>query len=151
MRQFFGGQKVQDETSFTAGSQPYTASAAVSGLPVRAATDVRLYVTAPLDDASVDLVLLPYQGTKAAASATAPERISIKAGTLSSVRIKAPGGADWYTAVIVPSKGSGPVLVAHRVREQSSYGDLVTGYPWPPLRTEVQVPVAEQDPGVSVR
>ena len=151
MRQFFGGQKVQDETSFTAGSQPYTASAAVSGLPVRAATDVRLYVTAPQDDASVDLILLPYQGTKAAASATSPERISIKAGTLTSVRIKAPGGAEWYTAVVVPSEGSGPVLVAHRVREQSSYGDLVTGYPWAPLRTEVQVPVAEQDPGVSVR
>jgi hypothetical protein len=151
MRQFFGGQNVQDETSYTAGSQPYTATAAVSGLPVRAATDVRLYVTAPQGDANVDLILLPYQGTKAAATPTSPEHISIKAGTLTSVRVKAPGGAQWYTAVVVPAKGSGPVLVAHRVREQSTYGDLVTGYPWSPLRTQVQVPVAEQDPGVSVR
>ena len=34
---------------------------------------------------------------------------------------------------------------AHRVREQSRFGDLVTGYPWHPLRTEVVVPTAVQD------
>lgn len=151
MRQFFGGQKVQDETSFTAGSLPFTATAAVSGLPVRPATDVRLYVTAPDTDAVVDLVLLPYRGTKAAATPTSPERITVKAGTVTSVRIKAPGGAEWYTAVVVPVQESGPVLVAHRVRETSAYGDLVTGYPWTPLRTQVQVPIAEQDPGITVR
>lgn len=151
MRQFFGGPNVQDETSFTAGSQPFATTAAVGGLPVRPATDVRLYVTAPDTDAAVDVVLLPYQGTKAAAVATSPQRITVKAGTITTVRISAPGGAKWYTAVVTPSQGSGPVLVAHRVRETSSYGDLVTGYPWSPVRTDVQVPKAEQDPGISIR
>ena len=150
VRQFFGGAKVQDETSYAAGSEPFSSTAAVSGLPVRSATDVRLYVTAPQGAATVSLVLLPFTGGKAAAVPTAPERISVAAGTVTSVRIKAPA-AQWYTAVVTPEKGSGPVLVAHRVREQSSYGDLVTGYPWTPLRTEVAVPIAEQDPGITVR
>ena len=42
MRQFFG-----DETAYTAGAQPFDGPAAVSGLPVRAATDVRVSITAP--------------------------------------------------------------------------------------------------------
>lgn len=150
MRQFFGGAKVQDETSYAAAAEPFTAAAAVSGLPVRPATDVRLYVTAPADAAAVDLVLLPYGGGKGAATPTAPEHITVAAGTVASVRIKAPA-AQWYTAIVTPQKGSGQVLVAHRVREQSTYGDLVTGYPWTPLRTQVPVPVAEQDPGLTVR
>jgi len=151
MRQFFGGPKVQDETSFTAGSQPFGVTAAVSGLPIRPATDVRLYITAPDTDAAVDVVLLPYQGKKAAAEPTRPQRITVKAGTITAVPISAPGDAAWFTAVVTPSRGSGPVLVAHRVRETSTYGDLVTGYPWSPVRTEVQVPKAEQDPGISIR
>ena len=48
-------------------------------------------------------------------------------------------------------EGSGPILVAHRVREQSRFGDLVTGYPWNELRMEVVVPTAVQDPAVATR
>ncbi len=51
MRQFFGGRNVQDETAFSAGAQPFSGPAAASGLPVRAATDVRLLLTAPEADA----------------------------------------------------------------------------------------------------
>ena len=132
MRQFFGGPNVQDETSFTAGSQPFTTTAAVSGLPIRPAT-------------------ARSTSSSSRSVATSPQRITVKAGTIATVRISAPGGAKWYTAVVTPSQGSGPVLVAHRVRETSSYGDLVTGYPWSPVRTEVQVPKAEQDPGITIR
>ncbi len=70
MRQFFGGRNVQDETAFTAGAQPFEGPAAVSGLPVRAATDVRVSITAPETDAEVDVVLLPYRGGKEAATPT---------------------------------------------------------------------------------
>lgn len=151
MRQFFGGQRVQDETSFSAGAQPFTSPAAVTGLPVRDATDIRLALTAPISDAEVDLVLLPFQRGKEAATPTEPRRISISAGTVKNIKLAAPEGVEWYTAVVTPVQGSGPILAAHRVRERSRFGDLVTGYPWTPLRVEVQVPSANQNAGVAVR
>ncbi len=146
MRMFFG-----NETSFSAGAQPFSGPAAVSGLPVRTSTDVRVGITAPNSAAEVEIVLLPFRGGKAAAEATSPRRIRVDAGTMRWIRLRAPSGADWYSAVITPASGSGPVLIAHRLRESSRFGDLVTGYPWNPLRTEVVVPTAEQDPGVAVR
>lgn len=146
MRQFFG-----DETAFTAGAQPFDAPAAVSGLPVRAATDVRVSITAPAMSAEVEIVLLPFRGGKEAAEPTAPRRVKVDAGKLRYIRLTPPTGVAWYTAVVTPVEGSGPVLVAHRLRERSRFGDLVTGYPWNPLRTEVVVPTAVQDPSVATR
>ncbi|MCF8551944.1 MAG: hypothetical protein K9G05_07705 [Candidatus Nanopelagicales bacterium] len=151
MRQFFGGKRVQDETAFSAGAQPFTAPAAVSGLPVRDATDVRLAITAPDTDAELDIVLLPFAGGKDAAVATAPRRLSIPAGTVKNIKLEAPAGVDWFTAVVTPVAGSGPILAAHRVREKSRYGDLMTGYPWTPLRVQVDVPSANQNASVAIR
>ena len=148
---FFGGTNVQDETAFSSGAQPYNAPSAVSGLPVRAATDVRLSITAPDTAAEVDIVLLPFRGGKEAAVPTAPRRIKIGAGKVRYIKLAPPAGIDWYTAVVTPVQGSGPILVAHRVREQSRFGDLVTGYPWSPLRTQVTVPTAQQDLAVANR
>ena len=151
LRMFFGGQNVQDETAFSAGAQPYNGPSAVSGLPVRAATDVRLSITAPDTAAEVDIVLLPFRGGKEAAQPTALRRVKIGAGKLRYIKLSPPAGIDWYTAVVTPVEGSGPVIVAHRVREQSRFGDLVTGYPWSPLRTQVVVPTAQQDLAVANR
>jgi hypothetical protein len=151
MRMFFGGSNVQDETSFTAGAQPFNAPTAVSGLPVRSATDVRVQITAPDTAAQVDIVLLPFRGGKEAAVPTAPKRIRIGAGKVRNIRLSPPAGIDWYTAVVTPVEGSGPILVAHRVMEKSRFGDLVTGYPWSPLRTQVTVPTAQQDLAVANR
>ena len=151
MRQFFGSSGEQNETSFSAGAQPFSGPSAVSGLPVRPATDVRVSITAPEGAAEVDIVLLPFRGGKEAAEPTEPRRISIGAGRLRYIKLAPPAGVEWYTAVVTPVEGSGPVLVAHRVREQSRFGDLVTGYPWSPLRTEVVVPSAQQDPAVATR
>jgi hypothetical protein len=149
MREFFGGKNVQDETAYTAGSQPYDGPAAVSGLPVRSNTDVRVTITAPDTAAQVDIVLLPFRGGKQAAQATAARRVKIGAGKLRYIKLNPPAGIDWYTAVVTPVQGSGPILVAHRVRESSGNGDLVTGYPWSPLRVQVVVPTAVQDPAVA--
>jgi hypothetical protein len=149
VRMFFGGKNVQDETAFTAGSQPFTGPAAVSGLPVRSNTDVRLSITAPDTAAQVDIVLLPFRGGKDPAKSTTARRVKIGAGKVRTVRLDPPAGIKWYTAVVTPVEGSGPVLVAHRVREASGNGDLVTGYPWTPLRVRVVVPTAVQDPAVA--
>lgn len=146
MRQFFG-----NETSFTAGAQPFTGGAAVSGLPVRSATEMRIGITAPEEDAQVDLSLLPFKRGRGPAEPTGERRISIPAGTMKWVRVSPPTGVDWYTAVVSTIEGSGPVVVAHRLKEKSRFGDLMTGYPWPPLRTEVVVPSAVQDPAVGMR
>jgi hypothetical protein len=146
MRMFFG-----NETAFTAGALPFDGPAAVSGLPVRPATDVRVSLTAPEGDAAVDISLLPFRGGKDAAEPTPPRRIQIAAGTIRYIRLNAPSGVDWYTAVVTPADGSGPILVAHRLRERSRFGDLVTGYPWRPLRTEVEVPTAVPEPSVALR
>jgi hypothetical protein len=146
MRQFFGS-----ETSFSAGSQPHVAPAAVSGLPVRTATELRIAVTAPEADATVDIALLPFRSGREAAEPTGVRRVTVPAGTLRWIRVSPPTGVDWYTAIVTPVDGSGPVLVAHRLREKSRFGDLITGYPWPPLRTEVTIPTAVEDPSVALR
>lgn len=151
MRQFFGGARVQDDTSFTAGAQPFVGSAAVSGLPVRAATDIRLSLTAPSTKAVVDLEILPFRGGKEPSEVSERKRISIEPGQVRWVKLSAPSDVDWFTAVVTTAPGSGPILAAHRVREKSSFGDLITGYPWKPLRTEVLVPSAVQLPQVAAR
>ncbi|MDO8309927.1 MAG: DUF5719 family protein [Actinomycetota bacterium] len=150
VRMFFGGS-AQDETAFSAGAQPFSGPSAVSGLPVRSATDVRISITAPDTAAEVDVTILPFRGGKEATVPTEPRRVKIGAGKVRYIKLSPPAGIDWYTAVVTPVEGSGPVLVAHRVREQSRFGDLVTGYPWSPLRVEVVVPTAQQDLAVANR
>ncbi|MBK9737991.1 MAG: hypothetical protein IPO93_00380 [Actinobacteria bacterium] len=151
LREFFGGRNVQAETAYTAGAQPFSGPAAASGLPVRPNTDVRVSITAPDSAAEVDIVLLPFRGGKQAAEATPARRVKVGAGKMRYIKLNPPAGIDWYTAVVTPVEGSGPILVAHRVRESSANGDLVTGYPWNPLRVEVTVPTAVQDPAVANR
>jgi hypothetical protein len=151
LRQFFGGRRVQNETAFSAGAQPFTTSAAVSGLPVRAATDVRVAITAPVSDVSVQVLGLPYTKGGKTAEAVVIRTVKVKAGQVKFVQLSGPRNVDWYTAIVVPDENSGPMLVAHRVRERSRFGDLVTGYPWPPLRTEVVIPAAGEDVGVTVQ
>jgi hypothetical protein len=147
MRQFFGGRRVQNDTSFTAGAQPFTASAAVSGLPVRAATDIRLAITAPTTDVTADVTLLPYPSGEA----TAVRTVKVDAGQVRFIRLDPPPNTEWFTAVVTPAAGSGPMLLAHRVRERSRFGDLITGYPWQPLRTEVAIPFVREDIGITVQ
>jgi len=118
---------------------------------VRANTDVRVALTAPAGAATVQVALYPYRGGKQAAEATAVRTVQIAAGSLRWIRLTAPVGVPWYSAVVTPAADSGPVLVAHRVRETSSRGDLVTGYPWNPLRVQVTVPTAVQNPAVALR
>lgn len=151
MRQFFGGRRVQDDTSFVGGSQPFTGPSAVTGLPVRSATDVRIAITAPETAASVDITLLPFRGGREAAVPTEARRVDIAAGQLRWLRLEPPLDVEWYTAIVTPTPESGPVLVAHRVREKSRFGDLITGYSWRPLRTEVTVPTATQDLSVGAQ
>lgn len=158
MRQFFGeknggrrGKRIQQETAYAAGRHPYVAMAAVSGLPVRPNTEVRLAITAPEGPVSVDLTILPFTGKDVASPPTQPRRFDVPAGQVSWILLPEPADASWFTAVVTPREGSGPMLLAHRVLEKSEYGDLVTGYPWWPLRTQVRVPTAGQDPSVTVR
>ncbi len=151
LRQFFGAKAVYAETSFSAGAQPFSGPAAVSGLPIRANTDVRVAVTAPTSAATVAIALYPYRDGKQAAEATGTRTLTVEPGRMRWIRLTPPTGATWYTAVVTPQAGSGPVLVAHRVRETSPRGDLVTGYPWSPLRVQVSVPTAVQNPAVGLR
>lgn len=151
MRQFFGGEGVQNEAAFTAGAQPFTGPAAVSGLPVRPATDIKLQIAAPAQDVAVDVVMLPFRGGKEVAVPSEPVRVTVPAGEVRVITFEPPSGVDWFTGVITPVAGSGPVLAAHRVREKSRFGDLITGYPWQPLRVRVTVPQALPDAAIAVR
>jgi hypothetical protein len=151
MRQFFGGSDVQNEAAFSAGTQPFTGPSAVTGLPVRAATDVKLQIAAPVTDVEVDVTMLPFRGGKEVAQATKPVRVVVPAGEVRVITFEPPSDVDWFTGVITPVAGSGPVLAAHRVREKSRFGDLITGYPWKPLRIRVPVPDAVPDAAIAVR
>jgi len=151
MRQFFGGSRVQNEASFTAGAQPFSGPAAVSGLPVRTATDVKLQIAAPSLPVDVDITMLPFRGGKEVAEPTDPVRVQVPAGEVRVITFEPPTDVDWFTGVITPRPGSGPVLAAHRVKERSRFGDLITGYPWKPLRNRVIVPQAVQTEAVAAR
>lgn len=151
MRQFFGGRNVQNEASFTAGAQPFVGPAAVSGLPVRGATDVKLQIAAPSLGADVDVTILPFRGGTEVAEPTEPVRVTIPAGEVRVITFEPPTDVDWFTGVITPRPGSGPILAAHRVKERSDFGDLITGYPWKPLRNSVTVPRAIPDEAVAAR
>ncbi|MEN8903617.1 MAG: hypothetical protein ABF312_06500, partial [Candidatus Nanopelagicales bacterium] len=93
----------------------------------------------------------PFRGGKSVGEPTAPRRIKVTGGQLRNIKLNPPTDIDWYTAIVTTVPGSGPVLLAHRVREKSRYGDLMTGYPWSPLRIEVSVPSAAQNEAVVVR
>ncbi len=151
MRQFFGGRNVQNEASFTAGAQPFSGPAAVSGLPVRAATDVKVQIAAPTTGVEVDVTMLPFRGGTQVAEPTEPVRVSVPAGEVRVLTFEPPTDVDWFTGVITPVPGSGPVLAAHRVKERSRFGNLITGYPWKPLRNRVLVPQAFPDEAVATR
>jgi hypothetical protein len=151
MRQFFGGNNVQNEASFTAGAQPFVGPAAVSGLPVRAATDVKLQIVAPSTSVEVDVTMLPFRGGREIAEPTEPVRVSVPAGEIRVITFEPPTDVDWFTGVITPLPGSGPILAAHRVKERSRFGDLITGYPWKPLRVRVPVPQAVPDAAIATR
>ncbi|CAB4912774.1 MAG: hypothetical protein F2923_06365 [Actinobacteria bacterium] len=150
MRQFFGTKRQQNDTAYATGAQPLTTTAAVSGLPVQGATRVRVALTAPKGEAKVQVSLLPYLGKDQVSTPVQVQDVTIPAGTVVWLPLRLRQSAAWFTVVVTP-QNSAPFLVAHEVLESSSFGDLVTGYPWQPLRTEVRVPAAHEDPGLSVR
>ena len=150
MRQFFGSKRVQNDTAYSAGAQVLTAAAAESGMPVQGATRVYLALTAPKGEAKVQIALLPYLGKDVVSSPVQVQEITVPAGAVKWLPVTLEQKAAWFTIVVTP-RNDQPYLIAHQVRERSSYGDLVTGYPWQALHTEVQVPSAHEDPGLPVR
>ena len=133
------------EASFTAGAAVMTGPSAVTGLPGGLAgvgrTSIVVWVTAPDQPARVRFTILP-----AVAGGPSPERtgvvVDIPAGRVVPIKVQIPPLAEWFSAVLTPLSGS--VLVAHRVSEISRTGKLVTGYPWVPLRVQVELPAAQE-------
>jgi hypothetical protein len=150
MRQFFGSKRVQNDTAYAAGAQVLTTTAAESGLPVQGATRVRLALTAPAGEAKVQVSLLPYLGKDVVSTPVQVQEITIPAGSVKWLPLALRQKAAWFTVVVTPVNDQ-PYLVAHQVIERSSYGDLVTGYPWQALHTQVKVPAAYEDPSLPVR
>jgi Family of unknown function (DUF5719) len=150
MRQFFGSKRVQNDTAYSAGAQVLTASAAESGMPVQGATRVYLALTAPKGETKVQVALLPYLGKDVVSSPVQVQDITVPAGSVKWLPVTLGQKAAWFTIVVTP-RNDQPYLIAHQVLERSRYGDLVTGYPWQALHTEVQVPSANEDPGLPVR
>ncbi len=95
--------------------------------------------------------MLPFRGGTQVAEPTEPVRVSVPPGEVRVVTFEPPNDVDWFTGVITPLPGSGPILAAHRVKERSRFGNLITGYPWQPLRNRVLVPQAFADEAVATR
>ncbi|MDO9486169.1 MAG: DUF5719 family protein [Actinomycetota bacterium] len=150
MRQFFGSRSQQNDTAYAAGAQSLMTTAAVSGLPIQGATRVRLALTAPKAEAKVKISLYPYLGRDVVSTAVQEREVTIPAGSVKWIRLNLNQGGDWFTAVVTPLN-SAPFLAAHEVLENSSFGDLVTGYPWQALRTQVLVPTANEDAALPVQ
>ncbi len=150
MRQFFGSKKVQNDTAYAAGAQMLTTTAAESGMPVQGATRVRLALTAPKGEAKVQVSLLPYLGKDVVSTPVQIQEITIPAGSVKWLPLTLRQKSAWFSVVVKPLNDQ-PYLVAHQVIERSSFGDLVTGFPWQALHTQVRVPTAHEDPGLPVR
>jgi hypothetical protein len=139
------------ESSYTAGSPVMTGASAVTGLPggkaAQGSTRVVLWVTAPDGEAQVRVTLLPAVDGEPTPSRAGRE-FTIPAGRVVAIELKVPPLTEWFTALVTPL--SGAVLVAHRVNEVSLDSNLVTGYPWRPLRVEVTLPAAREDIAVGM-
>jgi hypothetical protein len=139
------------ESSYTSGSPIMTGPSAVTGLPggkaAQGSTRVIVWVTAPQGDAQVRVTLLPAVDGQPT-PARAGREFTIPAGRVTAIELKVPPLAEWFTALVTPLSGS--VLVAHRVNEISPNSNLVTGYPWRPLRVEVTLPAAQEDIAVGM-
>ena len=158
-----------EETSFTAGALLISDIAAVSGLPAERSTAVTVWLTAPgevqefspysmreeagmtaSDDVPADDTPVTVTIRILAFGAQSPDPITVTVprDRLVAVEIPRPEGAAWFTAVVTPDGGS--LVVAHRAVRRNQDGSLVTGYPWRPLRTTVQVPRAQEDASLSL-
>ena len=109
---------------------------------------MKLQIAAPATSVEVDVTMVPFGGGATMAEETEPVRVSVPAGEVCVISFEPSTDVDWFTGVITPVPGSGPILAAHRVKERSDFGDLITGYPWKPLR--VRVPVPQVVPDVAV-
>ena len=155
VREIFGAGAKNGELIYTAGSTPWAGMAAVTGLPSSDASTVRLSLTAPDADATASVTLLGYKGGKSMAPSK-PLEVQIAGGRIKDLKLDPPAGSDWFTAVVSntsapASDATQPALVAaHRIIEKSGFGDLVTGYPWTPLRVSVTAPAVQQDPAAAL-
>ncbi|TEX50706.1 MAG: hypothetical protein B7C55_09410 [Actinomycetales bacterium mxb001] len=154
-----------EETSFTAGAVAISDVAAAAALPAEKITTVTIWITAPgalqeivphsdgmtmdepaevVDDSPVTatITLLPFSPEGSVAPPD-PIVVTVPRDRLVAVEVPRPAGAVWFTAVVRPVDGV--IVVAHRSLRRNPDGALITGYPWRPLRTTVQVPRAYQD------
>jgi hypothetical protein len=108
---------------------------------------LRLAVGSPGDDTDtqVSIRLLPF-----GADSVAPEPIdvSVPADRAIAVDLPRPENAEWFTAVVTPSRPG--IYVAQTSIRRGSRGTLFSGYPLATLRTTVSIPSAGRAIGVSV-
>ena len=165
-----------EETSFASGAVLISDIAAAAGLPAERTTAVTIWVTAPgpvqqvvaapansmgsmesmaaasddtpvADDTPITVTvrILPFS-PDGAVPEPEPITVTVPRDRLVAIEIPRPEGATWFTAVVEPV--GGPVVVAHRALRRNPDGSLITGYPWRPLRTTVEVPAAREDAAV---
>ena len=161
-----------DETSFATGAVPISTVAAVTGLPAQRATAVTVWLTAPgelrevsseplplpsdepdptpsqaIEEPSpvtVTLRVLPVDEAGNALPSPDDIVVTVPRDRVVAVTIPRPVGAFWYALQALPEGGE--VVIAHESLKRNANGSLITGYPWTPLRTEVEVPRAVQEP-----
>jgi hypothetical protein len=147
--------EIREDVSFATGATPVTGVAAAAGLPAVRGTGVTLWLTAPArgqsgsavddTDTQVSIRLLPF-----GADAVAPEPIdvSVPADRAIAVDLPRPENAEWFTAVVTPSRPG--IYVAQTSIRRGSRGTLFGGFPLATLRTTVSIPSAGRAIGVSV-
>ncbi|MEK9663737.1 MAG: hypothetical protein VW082_03870, partial [Candidatus Nanopelagicales bacterium] len=151
---------------------PISTVAAVTGLPAQRATAVTVWLTAPGElrevsseplplpsdepdptpsqaieqpsPVTVTLRVLPVDEAGNALPSPDDIVVTVPRDRVVAVNIPRPAGAFWYALQALPEGGE--VVIAHEALKRNANGSLITGYPWTPLRTEVEVPRAVQEP-----
>lgn len=130
------------EISFTAAAPALDGPALLADVRLSAPTEVFLLLTAPREDAVVEVVPVPAPGALPEA-----QRVPVPGGTTVAVRLSRflpPGSAGSLTLEL---RAEGRVHAARYSRERGDRGPLTTLLPVTPRRLTVLRPVVVADPG----
>lgn len=126
-----------EDFAFFGAAPSIIGRAGVTGLSRQ--LDATVLLTAVGGSVEADLRLLP--GVQSGADLTPGRKVTVADGTTVAVPVRAPRGADTYSAVVQRTAGPGRLHVGH---VQLDNGRSLTGYPAAPL--QVWIPTARAIP-----
>lgn len=132
----------RSDAGFLAAAPPLTGPTALTDAVGGPGQETRLYLTAPRQEAAVDLTTVTGGG-----AAPGSERVLVGAGRTVTLAVNPPTPSGRFAVVVTPRAGSGPVYAARMLTLTTGDGPLFTTAPLVTQALTVSVPVVTRDPG----